>query len=138
MRADKPLNDLHNALAHAAYEGFSVHEYEDRDWEAYSKGNKEATKKKSRKHTDYDIRLMNMFPQTWGSTALGFGGIGGAAMTSAYTIILNSYLNGEYLVYFGGQFAYKINKPTDAFFEDIRCVNMYPVSSAKKRYERTE
>lgn len=135
MRADRPLSDLHNALAHAAYEGFSVHEYEDRDWEAYSKGDKDATKKKSRKHTDYDMQVVNMFTQTWGSTALGFGGVGGAAMTTAYTIILSSHLNGEYLVYFGGLFAYKITRPTDAFYEDIRKGCMTAVSGAKKRYE---
>lgn len=138
MRADKPLNDLHGALAHAAYEGFSIYDYEDRDWEAYGKGDKEATKKKSRKHTDYDMQVVNMFPQTWGSTALGFGGIGGAAMTTAYTIILSSNLNGEYLVYFGPQFAYKIIQPSDAFFEDITKGSMCAVSSAKKRYERTK
>ena len=77
MRADKPLNDLHNALAHAAYEGFSIDEYEDRDWEAYSKGDKDKTVRKTREHRDYDIEVYNMFPQTWGSTALGFGGVGG-------------------------------------------------------------
>lgn len=29
-----------------------------------------------------------MFPQAWGSTSLGFGGIGGQAMTSAYTTVI--------------------------------------------------
>ena len=128
MRADKPLNDLHNALAHAAYEGFSIHEYEDRDWEAYSKGDKDKTVKKTRKHRDYDIEVYNMFPQTWGSTALGFGGIGGASMTTAYTIILYSQLNGEYCVYFGGSFAYRIDKPDNQFFEDISRGYMESVS----------
>ena len=138
MRADKPLLDLHNALAHAAYEGFSVIDYEDRDWEAYSKGDKNKMVQKTRRHGEYDIEVYAMFTQTWGSTALGFGGVGGAAMTSAYTIILSSHLNGEYLVYFGGHFAYKIKQPTDAFYEDIRKGCMTSVSGAKKRYEGTQ
>ena len=33
---------------------------------------------------DFDIYI---FQQIWGSTALGFGGIGGQAMTSAYTYV---------------------------------------------------
>lgn len=43
-----------------------------------------------------------MFPQTWGSTALGFGGIGGQAITNAYTIIVECEHTGYRAVYFGG------------------------------------
>ena len=35
--------------------------------------------------TDFDII---MFDQTWGSTALGFPGVGGSAMTEATTYVL--------------------------------------------------
>ena len=31
----------------------------------------------------------NVFPQVWGSTTLGFGGIDGSAMTEAYTVVCN-------------------------------------------------
>lgn len=31
---------------------------------------------------------LHMFPQVWGDTSLGFGGIGGQAITSAYTTIV--------------------------------------------------
>jgi hypothetical protein len=37
-----------------------------------------------------------MFVQTWGSTALGFGGIGGQAITSAYVCVIESNLIGFY------------------------------------------
>lgn len=49
-----------------------------------------------------------MFPETWGSTALGFGGIGGQAMTTAYTVVL-SVDDAHYLVYWSGRHAYTIN-----------------------------
>ena len=93
-------------MAHAAYEAFPEYKYKDRDWTKYDKWRREVFDKlsneekkklydeerrtnvhmcpadclveKSRKHTFYDLTVYNMFPQTWGSTALGFGGIGGA------------------------------------------------------------
>ena len=34
-----------------------------------------------------EFEVISVFSQTWGSTALGFGGIGGQAITSAYTTI---------------------------------------------------
>lgn len=46
------------------------------------------------------------FPQTWGSTALGFGGIGGQAMTTAQTYVVITY--GTVYVYFGSRFAYEM------------------------------
>ncbi len=47
------------------------------------------------------------FPQRWGSTALGFGGIGGQMMTTAQTIVVLAELKREMVVYFDGRFAYK-------------------------------
>jgi hypothetical protein len=59
-----------------------------------------------------------LFPQTWGSTALGFGGVGGAAMTTAYTVIVVH--DNAAAVYFGGGLAYVVTKPNSLFFEDIK------------------
>jgi len=53
--------------------------------------------------------VLKMFPQTWESTSLGFGGIGGSAMTEAMTYVLIPNNDSEdSLVYFAGCFAYKI------------------------------
>lgn len=69
---------------------------------------------------DYDEGDLYMFEQTWGSTALGFGGIGGSAMTSATTyVFIPAKLNQAY-VYFGGTLAYVINNPNERFREDLR------------------
>lgn len=46
------------------------------------------------------------FPQLWGTTALGFGGIGGQAMTTAQTIVVVAELKRVVVVYFDGRFAY--------------------------------
>lgn len=70
-----------------------------------------------------DIQVLAMFAETWGSTALGFGGAGGQAMTSAYTVVL-SVEDRHYCVYWGGRHAYTIDSSREgfnleAFFADI-------------------
>ena len=58
-----------------------------------------------------------VFSQTWGSTSLGFGGIGGQAMTSVYTtVIWNEFMN-VWAVFFGNRMAYIIKDPNDLFKE---------------------
>ena len=65
---------------------------------------------------DFDIF---MFEQTWGSTALGFGGMGGQAITAATTFVLIPYDEDCAFVYFGYGFAYRVDKPNKRFKEDI-------------------
>src|SRR4051794_27802749 len=55
----------------------------------------------------YQADGLYTFPQVWGSTALGFGGLGGQMITSAQTWVIQNDQN--YLVYFGGCFAYEIH-----------------------------
>lgn len=80
---------------------------------------------------------MYMFPQTWGSTALGFGGIGGQAMTSAYTTVVTDIYYGWYGVFFNEGLAYLVTNPSDAFFEDLRKGEMASVAKSR-RYNRRE
>lgn len=88
---------------------------------------------------------MYVFPQTWGSTALGFdykGGCGGQAMTEAYTTVVEmswDYVNKTddirglnlttsedriYAVFFDGKFAYMYLNPSKQFFKDLDKRNM--------------
>lgn len=136
MGPSNPLECLHQALAHAQYEGFPEYEYEDRDWDHYRKTKEDVRIKKQAKHRVYDLVVYAMFPQTWSSTALGFGGVGGQAITSAYTTIIESTHGKGFCVYFGGRFAYLIEKPNDHFFGDIINNRMYEVAGARSRYER--
>lgn len=80
--------------------------------------------------TEVDV---TMFAQTWGSTALGFGGIGGQAFTTAYTVVVQGPA-GEALVYFGGRLAYRINRPNHMFNDDIRNRFLLPVGK-QRAYE---
>lgn len=81
------------------------------------------------------FEIIDVFSQTWGSTALGFDGIGGCAITSAYTtIILNNDL--DYVgIFFGERMAYVIKHPNEKFVEDIKKRNMCSVENSSK-YER--
>lgn len=65
---------------------------------------------------------VTVFRQLWGSTALGYGGIGGQAMTNADTIIVKCDHTGYAAVYFGsGRLAYLVppEKQNDAWREAI-------------------
>jgi hypothetical protein len=165
MNATNPIETLASCMAHAAYEAFSEYRYKDRDWEKYevwrdtvfNKLSQEDKKKlydeerrsgvymgpadcyveKTRKHSFYDLTVHSMFPQTWSSTALGFGGIGGQAITSAYVCVIESNLIGQYAVYFGGRLAYVIERPNEKFWADVHGHRMVDAKDGKAVYERT-
>lgn len=73
------------------------------------------------------------FQQQWGSTALGFGGIGGAAMTIADTTVV--LCQSSACVYFNGEHAYTIKRCNDLFDGDCLSQSMRKVADAKD-YER--
>lgn len=135
MQLDNPIQALAMALAHAQYEGFPEYEYQDRDWEHYRNTKEDRRITKHAKHRSSDLIVHAMFPQTWSSTALGFGGVGGQAITPAYTVIIESEHGLGYCVYFGGRFAYRIKRPSDYFFGDIIHQRMAQVSESIK-YEK--
>jgi len=134
MKSYHAVNDLHMVMAHAVYEGFPEYEYESRD---FNNPDRDARVVKKTRHTEYNLTVKAMFPQVWSSTAMGFGGIGGQAITTAYTTVVESDIDASCCVYFGGQFAYRIERPNEQFFEDLMKQQMTKVSGAKKRYERT-
>ena len=163
--AINPIETLAGCMAHAAYEAFPEYRYKDRNWEKYRiwqdtvfnklcldekkklydeerrtgvhMGPADTTVDKTRKHIFYDLTVYSMFPQTWSSTALGFGGIGGQAFTSAYVCVIESNLVGGYAVYFGGRLAYVIERPNEKFMEDIARQRMVDARLGKATYERT-
>lgn len=128
---EDPISGLAACIAHAQYVGFSDIEYERMDYNAVAnartpeekRASMRATVKDIRRPTTRDFEVYAMFPQTWGSTALGHGGIGGAAVTTAYTVVLECVELSEMLVYFGSRFCYKVDmrsKNYDKFIEDCR------------------
>jgi len=133
--AENPITDLADCVAHAQYIGFSDIEYETRDFEKIraAKTAEEkaqalhATTPATRRPTTRDFGVYGMWPQTWGSTALGHGGMGGAAVTTAYTVVLECRATEEFLVYFGGQWCYTVSRRSaniDRFVEDCKNHNL--------------
>ena len=78
---------------------------------------------------------LHTFEQTWGSTALGFGGIGGQAMTTARTyVFIPIGINQKCFVYFAGSFAYAVDY-SDKFMQDVLGCNVASVAESGK-YKR--
>lgn len=78
---------------------------------------------------DYELHI---FQQTWGSTALGFGGIGGQAMTTANTYVFLDLENGkDCYVYFAGRFAYTAPYG-ETLWKDVLGQNLASVTGSKK------
>lgn len=121
MRKENPLLALHEALASALMQDLPAVVYETRDFAAEyqarppGKGPRELAKGPAQpvimktvtrrpEASEVDVVL---FSQMWGSTALGYGGLGGAAMTEAYTVVVMT--REVACVYFGcGRLAYKV------------------------------
>ena len=72
------------------------------------------------------------FEQTWGSTALGFGGLGGQAITSAITyVFIPISINQKCFVYFAGRFAYAVDY-SEKFMKDVLDCDMASVAESGK------
>lgn len=52
---------------------------------------------------DVDIHIIK---QTWGNTSCGWEGIGGAAMSSSYTTVIENYNYKFACIFYGGKLAY--------------------------------
>ena len=79
-----------------------------------------------------DDFVLHTFGQTWGSTALGFGGVGGQAMTSATTyVFIPIGINQKCFVYFAGSFAYAVDY-SDKFMKDVLGCNVATVHESGK------
>ena len=78
---------------------------------------------------------LHTFEQTWGSTALGFGGVGGQAITSAITyVFIPISINQKCFVYFAGRFAYAVDY-SEKFMKDVLDCDMASVAESGK-YKR--
>ena len=75
---------------------------------------------------------LHTFEQMWGSTALGFGGVGGQAMITAITyIFIPIGINQKCFVYFAGRFAYAVDY-SDKFMKDVLGCNVAAVYKSGK------
>lgn len=89
-----------------------------------------------RRPAQHEVEIFS-FPQHWGSTALGFPGVGGQAMTTAQTVIVS--LETTAWVYFGGLLAYHVEgwQRNEAFMRDMKEHRMAALHESFKRYKKT-
>ncbi|KVP17164.1 hypothetical protein [Burkholderia ubonensis] len=135
MQLSSPIDAVARAVHHAAFVGLPDIHYLKRDLSAMKGWSAEQRMEAMRNNTvpeteavrrpdASECEVFAMFAQTWGSTALGFGGIGGAAMSPAYTVVVSGP-QGHMAVYWGGRFAYLIDpskqteKQRKAFLQDL-------------------
>ena len=127
MKAGNPIE----AISESVYSALLLHlpevEYTSQTPQQRRDGIEGVIKKRRPRMDEVEIYV---FPQVWGSTALGFGGMGGSTITSAYTVVVIS--NNEYAsVYFNGGLAYT-RKAGSALMQDVAAGNMASVSDASK------
>lgn len=83
------------------------------------------------------IEAVKMFKQTWPSTALGFGGWGGSAMTTAWTTVVRTSLptgDKKWYIFFNGIAAYAVVNPTEEFLKDLKEESIVDKETAMTRY----
>lgn len=160
MSTDNPIETLALALHSACLRDLPEFAYRDRDWEAHRVMMDKLTREekaglyanerssgqvegpfieKTRRPTPHDCDVV-MFSQTWPSTALGFGGIGGQAFTNAYTVIVSCDRAAASAVYFGGRFAYLVehHRQNAAYRQDVANQSMADCAGAPRRYKEDQ
>lgn len=86
-----------------------------------------------------DCEVYAVFAQSWSSTALGFSGIGGQAITAAYTVVIKGPDN-VFAIYWDAKFAYLVDlgaiaeNQAEVFRADIANRTTAAVRDAEKRY----
>lgn len=129
MRAGSAVESLASALYRALAQDLPSIEYTWRKPGSNKDGKGWEEETRTRRPDERDVKVFH-FPETWGSTALGFGGIGGAAMTTAYTTVVMSGIDAA--VYFDGMLAYVVESPNDQFIQDVAKHNMASVAESPK------
>lgn len=146
MHLTDPVATIAAACYDAADFRFKDIVYQDRDWGQYKAAkladptreldSSEFMVVKTRRPNIDDCTVVAMFPQSWSSTALGFGGLGGQAITPAYTVVVECH--DEYAVYFGKRFAYLINRPNSIFYDHLANCNMVRCSEKSIYHQQCE
>lgn len=155
MHLGSPLDAIANATSHAAYVALKPEWVFKRDFsrkftdaERRELARRAATESvhevypgefELRRPTPSDVEIYAMFAQSWGSTALGFGGIGGQAITPAYTVVVAGP-SQDCAAYFGGRFAYRVvpgistNEQLQRFLEAVAARSLVSVAQAAQAY----
>lgn len=138
MKSGNPVETLAASVYSACLKDLLPIEYPEYEFghdKATNRTTKTPTGRMKQARPDPYHCTITMFEQSWGSTALGFGGIGGQAITPAYTVNVEGP-RGDVCVYFGGRLAYHIKRPNRQLYADEAEHAMREVAGAKSRYEK--
>lgn len=129
MDVSHPISDFAASVQHALIKGLPDIEYFYR-----RPGQDEPGEKRTRRPTERDVQITSFY-QTWGSTATMFGGMGGAAMTTAMTVVVFCRIAGTWAVYCNGDHAYNVPLTGScAFPEDLKLHNLVGRREAATTY----
>lgn len=128
------VNDLASALYSALYVDLPDLEYK-RFQNPQDRKSGVEPEAAYRRPTESDV-VIDHFEQIWGSTALGHGGMGGAAITPAATTVVTCRTVSA--VYFGGRYCYSVKAHCDNFLEDLVSRACQSKRKAVERYEMVE
>lgn len=143
MRSGHPLLAVHAALSSALSYDMAPQPAERVDYRPLKGGaqipwSQLPRQQYMRRPQEHEVEV-HLFPQTWGSTALGYGGLGGAAMTQAYTVVVSN--RSEACVYFGqAQLGYRVDftcisdEQLAAFKRDLSAHQLLGRREAAKAY----
>lgn len=119
MKVGSPIEALAAALYSALLRDLPDIEY-DYISPAGRKSGK-APERRYRRPQERDVEV-HQFPQVWGDTSLGFGGMAGQSVTTADTTVI---IAGDHAaVYFAGRFAYLASTKKDEFWQALANRNM--------------
>lgn len=92
-------------------------------------------------HIERDVAFEEVtvysWPQVWTNTTCGFPGIGGAALTSAQTVVVMLGGSGPVCVYHAGRFAYLVQRPGKHFWLGMTVYHL-PGADEAERIKRLE
>lgn len=129
MRAGNPIETLAFAVTSAC-----VKDLMDVEYKYVDPRDRTHEETRTRRPRTEELRKVELFQQTFGSTALGFGGMGCASITTADVAVVKGPM-GDVCVYFSNRFAYRINSPNEQFFEDMKNHHMAYCDKASEQYE---
>jgi len=146
MKTGHPITDVANAMNHARLIGLPPIKYERdqrpdgisfSDYKVQLRAGMLPKVVEERRPADEDLDVF-MFPQVWGSTALGFGGMGGSSPRQANTVVVMCRKVQAAAIYFAGEHAYTVDlKDSNVhkqLHDDIRDRRVPSRSEATQRY----
>lgn len=83
-----------------------------------------------------DECAVHTWPQVWGDTTCGFGGVGGQMITTEQTVVCYCITTDSAAVYHAGRLAYFVFRPSDAFWQAFYDRRLAGAAEVSPRYAK--